>query len=153
MNKSVAIILSVIFLLLVIDTYFEPFIPHARPKARKAACLSNLKQLYKGFMMYMQDYDSKIPPSSSWTTKLTPYIDNKCILVCPEERKLKCGYSLNNMLYRRNIKKIARPYDTPLLFDSAGGWNSVDSIDQAIARHSDGYNCVYIDGCVKWIEK
>jgi prepilin-type processing-associated H-X9-DG protein len=74
----------------------------ARAKARQAMCLSNMKQLGVGFMLYVQDYDETFPPTDydlpgpvrvTWTTLVNPYIkasgntenksQRKSIFLCP----------------------------------------------------------------------
>src|ERR1700730_7629389 len=53
----------------------------ARATARKAACVSNLKQIGLAFTMYAQDYDEMLVPHwvnaagiPDWKTLLDPYI-------------------------------------------------------------------------------
>src|SRR5438132_103636 len=43
-----------------------PVFAQAREKARQYSCLSNLKQLSLGMMMYSEDYNETLPPSAGW---------------------------------------------------------------------------------------
>ncbi len=128
-----------------------PVFNRARMSASRTSCLSNLKQLSLGVMMYMQDYDQHMPPATKWTDGLQPYIKNNNVFVCPEATSLTCGYSLYEALDGVSLKKIAKPSDTPMLFDSNGGWNSALPIDKVVFRHNGGYNCGFVDGHVKYM--
>jgi prepilin-type N-terminal cleavage/methylation domain-containing protein len=99
-------LLVVIAIIAILAAILFPVFAQARAAARKTSCLSNLKQLGLGFMMYSQDYDETFPgikfgnnaasegwpwtvyPGSvDWTGVFTvgvqPYIKNKQILQCP----------------------------------------------------------------------
>ena len=85
-----------------------PVFAQARAKARQTACLSNLKQVGIGIMMYAQDYDETLPgiadegPASNsatgyglalgfldpaaqrnWCVQIQPYIKNWGVYRCP----------------------------------------------------------------------
>ncbi|MCS6776870.1 MAG: DUF1559 domain-containing protein [Chthonomonadaceae bacterium] len=64
----------------------------AREKARQASCLSNLNQMGKGVMMYVQDYDEAFPmvygalgsvPRAAEYLLVYPYIKNVDVWRCP----------------------------------------------------------------------
>jgi prepilin-type N-terminal cleavage/methylation domain-containing protein/prepilin-type processing-associated H-X9-DG protein len=54
-------LLVVIAIIAIIAAFLFPVFAKAREKARQASCLSNLKQLGMGVMMYRQDWDETIP--------------------------------------------------------------------------------------------
>lgn len=151
--RSSTIISVIIGLAAVIYVAFWPIIPYANHKARLVVCRNNHHRLCMGIMMYAQDYDQKTPPTSNWSDGIKSYFKDIQIYVCPEATMLSCGYSFNDRLDRVNINKIAKPQETPLLFDSAGGWNSSCPADQFVARHQNGYICSFTDGHTKWISK
>lgn len=97
-------LLVVIAIIAILAAILFPVFAQAREKARQAACLSNLKQIGVGLMMYVQDYDETYPliRTTGWTTKgtivgglsagtyyrytpelLDTYIKNKQVWVCP----------------------------------------------------------------------
>jgi prepilin-type processing-associated H-X9-DG protein len=64
--------------------------------ARQTACLSNIKQISLGMMMYSEDWDGKFPVSvvttwpgnadavfCDWFSGLTPYVGNTQVFQCP----------------------------------------------------------------------
>jgi prepilin-type N-terminal cleavage/methylation domain-containing protein len=54
-------LLVVIAIIAILAAILFPVFAHARAKARQTACLSNMKQLGTGLMMYAQDYDETLP--------------------------------------------------------------------------------------------
>jgi prepilin-type N-terminal cleavage/methylation domain-containing protein/prepilin-type processing-associated H-X9-DG protein len=54
-------LLVVIAIIAILAAILFPVFAQARGKARQTACLSNMKQLGTGLMMYVQDYDEVLP--------------------------------------------------------------------------------------------
>jgi prepilin-type N-terminal cleavage/methylation domain-containing protein/prepilin-type processing-associated H-X9-DG protein len=54
-------LLVVIAIIAILAAILFPVFAQAREKARQASCLSNMKQIGLGFMMYVQDYDETFP--------------------------------------------------------------------------------------------
>jgi prepilin-type N-terminal cleavage/methylation domain-containing protein/prepilin-type processing-associated H-X9-DG protein len=65
-------LLVVIAIIAILAAILFPVFAQAREKARQTSCLSNLKQISLGLMMYTQDYDEALPgnaptaPNSAW---------------------------------------------------------------------------------------
>ncbi len=82
-------LLVVIAIIAILAAILFPVFAQAREKARSISCLSNLKQLANGFMMYSQDYDECLPLSVRtptpiyWHEVVQPYLKSKAILKCP----------------------------------------------------------------------
>ena len=100
-----------------------------------AACMSNLRQMSLGALMYTQDYDKRIPPMKSIAVTqklLQPYIKNNQVFTCPVTSK---AYRLNPAIGGKNVPAVAHPVKTVLFFDAAA--------------HTDGkYSVAYLDGHV-----
>src|ERR1700753_3689508 len=54
-------LLVVIAIIAILAAILFPVFAQAREKARAAACLSNMKQISTGMLMYEQDYDETLP--------------------------------------------------------------------------------------------
>jgi len=54
-------LLVVIAIISILAAILFPVFARARENARRASCMSNLKQIGLGMMMYVQDYDEKYP--------------------------------------------------------------------------------------------
>jgi len=100
-------LLVVIAIIAILAAILFPVFAQAREKARQTQCLSNLKQVGTGLMMYTQDYDEMNPPmrnaaDTAWRDNwadfnnptfagqtpnfllcLTPYVKNNNIYGCP----------------------------------------------------------------------
>ena len=89
-------LLVVIAIIAILAAILFPVFAKAREKARQASCLSNLKQLGVGLMMYVQDYDEMYMPTGYvipslgtnpnvnwWRYLIYPYVKNWQIFLCP----------------------------------------------------------------------
>lgn len=95
-------LLVVIAIIAILAAILFPVFAQAREKARAAGCLSNVRQLTTGYLMYLQDYDETFPPHVTertappgtpdtagarapftYKTKLQPYVKNEQIFKCP----------------------------------------------------------------------
>jgi prepilin-type N-terminal cleavage/methylation domain-containing protein/prepilin-type processing-associated H-X9-DG protein len=79
-------LLVVIAIIAILAAILFPVFSQAREKARAISCLSNMKQLTLGWLMYNQDYDETNPMSAQccdangnqiyWLTNIDPYVKN-----------------------------------------------------------------------------
>ncbi len=104
-------LLVVIAIIAILAAILFPVFAQAREKARQTSCLSNMKQILTGSLMYTQDYDERLMPSWlcmdgsdvagggngngctnskgdqwTWTTFIQPYTKNKAVLLCPSAK-------------------------------------------------------------------
>ena len=85
-------LLVVIAIIAILAAILFPVFAQAREQARRASCLSNLKQLGLSVMMYTQDYDETFPIvyngggscSHAEYVLIYPYTKNINILQCPD---------------------------------------------------------------------
>jgi prepilin-type N-terminal cleavage/methylation domain-containing protein/prepilin-type processing-associated H-X9-DG protein len=98
-------LLVVIAIIAILAAILFPVFARAREKARMTSCLSNLKQLGLGFIMYSADSDTKFPGNMDangsgawdypgdacclerdrWCDLVNPYMKNQQIIYCPSE--------------------------------------------------------------------
>jgi prepilin-type N-terminal cleavage/methylation domain-containing protein/prepilin-type processing-associated H-X9-DG protein len=79
-------LLVVIAIIAILAAILFPVFAQAREKARQISCVSNLKQIGIGTLMYAQDYDETYMPcrdldpafggTAEWTVLIQPYIKN-----------------------------------------------------------------------------
>src|SRR3954470_7665757 len=72
-------LLVVIAIIAILAAILFPVFAQARGKARQAACLSNEKQIGNAIMMYVQDYDEKLPACNSWGLAWTQGVKDRYI--------------------------------------------------------------------------
>src|SRR5947209_11639065 len=63
-------LLVVIAIIAILAAILFPVFAQAREKARQASCLSNLKQIGQGYLMYLQDYDEQFPLDTQSPTRI-----------------------------------------------------------------------------------
>lgn len=82
-------LLVVIAIIAILAAILFPVFARARENARRASCMSNLKQIGLGVMQYTQDYDEKYPwrenfaTGYSWAQTIQPYIKSTQSFACP----------------------------------------------------------------------
>jgi len=98
-------LLVVIAIIAILAAILFPVFARAREKARMTSCLSNMKQLGLGIMMYVQDYDDQLclnnhpccisnftryatgdTSAANWIVEVVPYVKNAAIFECPSAR-------------------------------------------------------------------
>ncbi len=95
-------LLVVIAIIAILAAILFPVFAQARNAARKATCISNLKQLALGQSMYVQDYDERYckwlnggvnnswnQPAGAgwWMNEIYPYIKNFQVYECPNDAR------------------------------------------------------------------
>jgi prepilin-type N-terminal cleavage/methylation domain-containing protein/prepilin-type processing-associated H-X9-DG protein len=96
-------LLVVIAIIAILAAILFPVFARARENARRASCMSNLKQIGLGFIQYAQDYDerlptnqanttqpngpvgsaSSVPKTFTWDEEIFPYVKSTQIFTCP----------------------------------------------------------------------
>ncbi len=123
-------LLVVIAIIAILAAILFPVFARAREKARQSSCLSNVKQLTLGNMMYAQDYDevtvifSQGPSGGNpqWHYLIEPYLKNTQIFLCPSQNPTTAWYGrmISYGIHRSTgvaLARIERPAETLALAD------------------------------------
>jgi prepilin-type N-terminal cleavage/methylation domain-containing protein len=86
-------LLVVIAIIAILAAILFPVFARAREKAMQNTCLSNVKQITLGLLMFASDNDQKFPVHlgatygvhPTWYDPVVPYIKNSQIMWCPED--------------------------------------------------------------------
>jgi len=125
-------LLVVIAIIAILAAILFPVFARARENARKASCMSNLKQLGLAQMQYSQDYDEKTMPYSStgsstgyafpWNRITQPYLKSVQILICPSAAGSVNSYTYNFIVggNGRSIAGFPLVSQTPMFADAKG---------------------------------
>ncbi len=140
-------LLVVIAIIAILASILFPVFARARENARRASCMSNLKQLGLGMMMYVQDYDGHYSGagwaagealpcpsgsgtcSSSWPVRIYPYVKSVQVFNCPSDTRtwtgsntgtsdISYGYNLN--LVSQTDSSVDKPSQTIMMADTQG---------------------------------
>jgi prepilin-type N-terminal cleavage/methylation domain-containing protein/prepilin-type processing-associated H-X9-DG protein len=109
-------LLVVIAIIAILAAILFPVFAQARAMARKAACISNFKQLALASNMYIQDYDEtyalwhhnssyQSPTDEIPQTVWQPYIKNEQILACTQDPASKTTREVFEMPYPPTTEK------------------------------------------------
>jgi len=95
------VVISIISLLIGISV---PALSRARENARRAKCLSNVRQLRIALQLYADSHDGRVPPrdyeaGAVWVDRLESYYANRRLLHCPTDRRgIDQSYLLNGFV-------------------------------------------------------
>jgi len=129
-------LLVVIAIIAILAAILFPVFARAREKARQTACLSNVKQIMLGVLMYAQDYDETFPVASHWVSydnnvpsttytywfeSIFPYVKNEQIFTCPSQNSGSYaaaapgyGWNYSEFGYRTSAGNLTNNYSTAL---------------------------------------
>jgi prepilin-type N-terminal cleavage/methylation domain-containing protein/prepilin-type processing-associated H-X9-DG protein len=166
-------LLVVVAIIGILASILFPVFARARENARRASCISNLKQIAIGAQLYLQDYDRIYPPepppprdgSIGWALEFSKIIKSEAVFQCPSETKDNgegfTDYWINGNLVGASESRIESPANVLLLGD--GDTNAVEyalpSTDygtwepggEYATRHLGGADYVFVDGHAKWL--
>ena len=129
-------LLVVIAIIAILAAILFPVFAQAREKARQTSCLSNMKQVGLGLLMYAQDYDENYPRADYWDSRpplnpaatgtfaarvnhykwpawVLPYTKNVNIFRCPSRTRDQVAWDQNGEYkgdgYALNLSLSGRP--------------------------------------------
>ncbi len=142
-------LLVVIAIIAILAAILFPVFARAREKARQTSCLSNIKELSLGCLMYAQDYDEIMVSSAIWYTPYNgttgllnwwegmtyPYTKNSQISLCPSGSHFwmwypdtsiapwyppLTDYDVCDWVMGQSMAKYKAPANTLLIMDATG---------------------------------
>jgi prepilin-type N-terminal cleavage/methylation domain-containing protein/prepilin-type processing-associated H-X9-DG protein len=177
MRKGFTLIelLVVIAIIAILAAILFPVFARAREKARQTSCLSHVKQIVLGAVMYAQDYDETFPGcynggsvgEREWYVVLQPYLKNEQLLICPswqsfpsyDDPGLSYGWNYRWVTFGTALAAFEKPAETVLIadgsrwfLDGTHGSEGRPGLDNywPAPRHNDGANFGLADGHAKW---
>jgi prepilin-type N-terminal cleavage/methylation domain-containing protein len=137
-------LLVVIAIIAILAAILFPVFARARENARRASCMSNMKQIGLGIMMYAQDYDgtylihvdASVGNAKLWPQILQPYVKSTQVFDCPSgqhqftggyDSSIDYGYNywLSRYYYADATESgITRPSETVLIAETGNNKSS-----------------------------
>ena len=124
-------------------------------KVQQDDCLSNLKQICLGILMYAQDHNEVLPPADRWMDAIAIYLKNEQVFNCPDAPNLQYGYAFNTALSNKPMAEIANPAEVIVVFETDRNTRNAHGKPTEVprpGRHNDGNNFGYVDGHCKWLQ-
>ena len=133
-------LLVVIAIIAILAALIFPVFSSAREQARRTACISNLRQLGHGWLMYSQDYDEMTPGgayarfadrntgksvdgkrySPLWT--IQPYVKSEAVCVCPTKTGWNFSTSMPDLdTHKPRLGSYASNYELVEISEAAIG--------------------------------
>ncbi len=140
-----------IALVLVLVSVFLPVFASTSAGSNRTSCLSNMKQLGLGAIMYANDYDDHFPRAQTWGDSISLYVKNQKLFNEPTLKDETNGYAFNSTLGGKKVSEKSAP-NRPLIFESSHLiWNAADPLLTLCLppRHGTRNNFVFADGHAK----
>ncbi len=159
-------LLVVIAIIAILAAMLLPALARAREQARRANCISNLKQIGLLMHMYAQDYRELFPDNGAIAVRdiniLCPtYVSTAKLFICPSSGDTASTATLTSAslttanlsyAYAKSLGEMTSS-DTCLLLDQSGAktvnWASVLAVP--LNHGLEGVNGLFIDGHVEWV--
>jgi prepilin-type processing-associated H-X9-DG protein len=114
----------------------------SRSKAQEISCLSNMRQIGLGCLMFLQDHEEKFALNAeTYKKSVMPYIKNEQIFHCPLDKPGVVSYAFNSSLAGVALGKIQAPAQTIMLYEGKDG--------KLLFRHAGKAGVVFVDGHAK----
>ncbi len=147
-------LLVVIAIIAILAAILFPVFSRARENARKAACLSNLKQIGTALMMYAQDWDESLPVATTWCNRrdpvnnlqyyirLQPYVKNWQVWACPSGNG-QAGNCQNGSIPHHAVNDMIAAGWAPPNFKLSYGYS--ENIQNSYPENRQYANCSALD--------
>lgn len=118
----------------------------------RTTCISHLKQVATGALIYTSDFDDLMPRADTWTDDSFPYIKTEDVFNCPLVGRY--GYAMNLQVAEMRISKLSskEQVDTVAFFDCRTIGRNVSAPPNQTplpARHGDKNCFTFVDGHAK----
>jgi prepilin-type processing-associated H-X9-DG protein len=130
-----------------------PALAKAKQKTQSVHCLSNVRQLEVGMMIFSSANTNHLPPANSWCDSISSTVGSSQTFLCTAgDPGDKCHFAFNSALSGIDISQVKNPSATVMIFESQGGWNvggGKELLNQS--RHGRNFVVGFADGHVELV--
>jgi prepilin-type N-terminal cleavage/methylation domain-containing protein/prepilin-type processing-associated H-X9-DG protein len=141
-------LLVVIAIIAILAAILFPVFAQAREKARRASCVSNLKQIGLGMMQYSQDYDETMPiaaynmwnrQTTKWMDIIQPYVKSTQLFDCPSVARSGGGGNAGPYVFPATSRDANNDQFGSYLYNYYNTWDGAQRC-RGVAPSSNGQN-------------
>ncbi|MCC7230665.1 MAG: hypothetical protein IT203_09755 [Fimbriimonadaceae bacterium] len=122
-------------------------------KAQAMRCLSNVKQIAVGTVLYAADYDERLPIADVWQDSIAEYFKSKETFKCPVAASPE-SYAFNSAASGRDSTKVDRPEEAVMEFEAdAFARNAHGGPEWFATRHIGKGNLAYVDSHARKLDR
>lgn len=111
-----------------------------RGPSKAALCLSHVKTIALGVLMYAQDHKEFTPPkAASYAEQILPYVKKKEMFTCPLDPEKTASYRFNSGVADLPLSAITYPAKTVMIYEGQNGKPDFRHAGQAIIGFMDGH--------------
>lgn len=152
-SKRLKEYLAVLVICAIVAAVLFPVFATSYPGGSKTRCLSNMKQMTLGHLMYASDHHERFTFAPTWQPAILPYVKSE--FSCPLAPGKRHGYAMLDERSGVKTTSIKEPAKAPLMIESSAcipNAHGPFSLAPNPGRHR-GRNYVgYVDGHAKlWI--
>src|SRR5204863_9863259 len=90
-----------------------PALSRAKESGRRAACMSNMRQLYLGAGLYAEENEGLFPPRlamTHWPKQLQEQIGNLRVMICPSDQPVGTSDTDPDQMARSYVMNVFSDY-------------------------------------------
>jgi prepilin-type processing-associated H-X9-DG protein len=136
--------------ILVLAAILFPVFATSHRSGPRLTCLSRVKQITLGHMIYASDHDDRLTLASTWEDGVEPYVKQR--FSCPEAPGKRYGYAMLDNLSAAKLTAMKKPAAVPLTIESAACIPNAHGDERLIpnpGRHGGSNTVGYADGHAK----
>jgi prepilin-type processing-associated H-X9-DG protein len=114
-------LLAIVFIVAILGVAFFPVFSSSGPPRLRSVCLSNVKQMTLGILLYSNDNSDAAPSASRWMDQDAGYTKSGDIYRCPyfQERSASSyGYAMRTKLGGVDLDALKNANKEPICFDT-----------------------------------
>ena len=127
-----------------------------RRSSPRTQCVTSMKQVAIGSLLYQSDHDERFPDAQVWCDALYPYIKTKDIYRCSLIPGSQYSQAMHDRVSLVSAAKLSKPETRLVFFESAAripNAHGDESLFPKPSPHGDGNIVAYADAHARWLPR